>query len=661
MHIIPSPQSLDYVNNKKQFQLQSLLTEQRHQKTYDLSYKIVQNTTAGLQELLSVDEDITTKLNEIANNPKELSQLEQASKAVRSAILNGHRIYFYGTGSTGRLAEAVESSLWRPFWAKAVKTSAWPKINSRLPDIQNRLKGEITGGDRALISSLEGFEDLQLMGKLQLEDNKIQKDDVVFEFTEGGETSAGIGMVLAAAKLYDNQPTQNIYFGYNNPDSVLLPFDRSRAVLENPLITKLNLTTGPQAVTGSTRMQATTIGLYTSGVILQDAIYQILKDYLSPAEMVEIGFKNPTTIKQRLLDFAEIQNIIYQNADKIAAWTDLEAETYATQHKSIYLAEKALLPVFVDVTERAPTFRLAPLDRIDAKEKRSWIQVWATADSQQKAWDMLLGRPFHALDQRFYEQPLSTQVDDPYLRKTALASLKNAGPEQQNLYDLSFSERNIQENGPVAGDLGAVILLADETVNAQCQKFFKMFSDAKANLVLVSVADKPLPPAQVEEFKKLSAKAVFISIIIPQQDPFGLNQMIGLKMLLNAHSTGVMVKIGRVVGNTMTYVQPGNLKLIGRATYLIQVHVNAVLSNPKWIKAYGENPPITYAEANAVLFDVIDYMQNKEALTAESTEVALSIIRFLESFKQNQDVSWDQAQSVLKKETLNQYLAAWNA
>ena len=184
--------------------------------------------------------------------------------------------------------------MWRPFWAKVAKSSVWSKINSLLPDIQNRLKGEITGGDRALISSLEGFEDLQLIGQLQLQDNKIQKDDVVFDYTEGGETSAGIGAVLAAAQLYANQPTQNIYFGYNNPDSLLKPFDRSRVVLENPLITKLNLTTGPQALMGSTRMQATTIGLYVSGVILEDAIYQVLKGYLSPEEIAEIGFKQPT-------------------------------------------------------------------------------------------------------------------------------------------------------------------------------------------------------------------------------------------------------------------------------------------------------------------------------------------------------------------------------
>ena len=43
----------------------------------------------------------------------------------------------------------------------------------------------MTGGDRALISSLEGLEDLQLIGDLQLDDHKIRKGDLVFAVTEG--------------------------------------------------------------------------------------------------------------------------------------------------------------------------------------------------------------------------------------------------------------------------------------------------------------------------------------------------------------------------------------------------------------------------------------------------------------------------------------------
>jgi N-acetylmuramic acid 6-phosphate etherase len=52
---------------------------------------------------------------------------------------------------------------------------------------------------------------------------------------------------------------------------------------------------------------------------------------------------------------------------------------------------------------------------------------------------------------------------------------------------------------------------------------------------------------------------------------------IAIKMLMNAHSTAVMTKMGRVVGNTMSNVRAGNLKLIGRATYLVKMHVGDVI------------------------------------------------------------------------------------
>ena len=78
---------------------------------------------------------------------------------------------------------------------------------------------------------------------------------------------------------------------------------------------------------------------------------------------------------------------------------------YTGDRHATYLARRALMPVFVDVTERAPTFRLAPLDRTDAAERRSWIQVWTPVDEAGEAWQALLHRPFRGLDPARYEQP----------------------------------------------------------------------------------------------------------------------------------------------------------------------------------------------------------------------------------------------------------------
>lgn len=104
--------SQDYLNNKKQFQLHSLITEQRHPRTWNLSQVLGgatgegSATVEGLKQILSVDVDISNKFREIAADQAVYQKLEQASKAIERALCDRDRkIYIYGCGSTGRLAK----------------------------------------------------------------------------------------------------------------------------------------------------------------------------------------------------------------------------------------------------------------------------------------------------------------------------------------------------------------------------------------------------------------------------------------------------------------------------------------------------------------------------------------------------------------------------
>ena len=66
----------------------------------------------------------------------------------------------------------------------------WAKIAATVgDDIRERCIGEMTGADRALISSLEGFEDLQLIGRLQLQQHAIARGDTIVCVTEGGASA----------------------------------------------------------------------------------------------------------------------------------------------------------------------------------------------------------------------------------------------------------------------------------------------------------------------------------------------------------------------------------------------------------------------------------------------------------------------------------------
>lgn len=673
LEIIPSAESIDFVQNKTQFQLHTLLTEQRHPKTWSLSERIQKDYQGGLRMLFSVDEDIVKRLEVLA---VEKEPLEQAIQAVEEALLSRKKIYIYGCGATGRLAKQMESTFWRPFWkrVKGIK-KIWSKIAPLLADsIESQLIGEMTGADRALISSLEGFEDLLLIGRLQLEDRKIEKGDVVICVTEGGETSSVIGTILAAldqwkrAKEYaPEEIRKKLYFIYNNPDKTLLPFNRSRIVLEEAAITKINLTTGPQAITGSTRMQATTIETFVVANIIQTALYRTLRRFLSKKEMSKLGFKDEFRIEDKLKEFSQILKQVKKSLPDIAKFTELEAQTYNTRHFSTYFAQKGLITVFIDSTERSPTFRLFPLDTIKEKSRKSWIQVWTPSADLKDAWQAFLGRPFRGLSPGFYKEPFEEKIEDPYLKTAALESLKNAGNNQQFLYDFSFSNFNLENRGPHQGDLCVLVVISPEEAelkqkNSDFRKFIEIFLKKGARAAIILITNEPDKSIaklirKIPDFDEKEKDSLVVVNLNDKNDPLGINQQIALKIILNAHSTAVMARLGKVIGNTMTNVSPSNLKLIGRATYLIQSHVNDILSHPQWVKLYGIRKPISYGEANAVLYEAINFLKDKKTKAGQTAEVALSIIRILESLRLKSSLSQQEVFEIVKKTGVGQYLS----
>lgn len=624
----------------------------------------------GLQQILAVDQDISKKFHLLAKNTL---LLDQAARAVCHAVKERRKFFIYGCGSTGRLAKQMESALWRPFWRSVRKGPLWDKLKSVLPeDIEDRLIGEMTGGDRALISALEGFEDLQLVGQLQLKDKRIEKGDVVFCITEGGETSSVIGAMQAAWDLYGEPTKDNIadaknhlYFLYNNPDDALKPFERSCSVIGNPAVTKINLATGPQAISGSTRMQAATSETYVMGSILEAGIEKLVKDFLSEEETLLLGFQPRGSIKEKLLSFDKIRKHLMSLVKDLGKLTLLESRTFRKGKRATYFARKALITVFIDCAERSPTFHLYPLDRTDQKERKCWFEVWTEARDYRHAWQTLLGRDFNGLDESFYKHYFLTQIEDHYLREAASKSLSQAGPDQEKFYDFSFSRENVERGGPQEGDLG-VLICQDEEIDeladpdSSWSRFISLFKQKKAKVALVLVSNKD--PQEVKNLVSLLPVAedqdVVVTVTMDRTgDPLNLRRQIALKVLLNAHSTAVMARIGKVVGNTMTHVNPSNLKLIGRATYLIMSHVNDAVSKEGWIKKNGKTDPITYVQANAVLFEAMDFVADQGR---ETSEVELSIIRIIEALRKKSFTSWEEALSISEAIGLEDYLEKHN-
>ena len=370
---------------------------------------------------------------------------------------------------------------------------------------------------------------------------------------------------------------------------------------------------------------------------------------------------------RKLNDFSTLLEQVKDNIPSIAKFTRLEAQTYASGHFSTYFAERGLITVFIDSTERSPTFRLFPLDTIKEPKRKSWIQVWTPAANLRDAWLGFLGRPFRGLSPEIYRAPFEEKIIDPYLKRAALESLKKAGDDQQDFYDFSFAEFNLKKRGSEKGDLGVAVLISPEESElkektSEFRRFIDLFSTKGGNVAIVLITDKS-PKDIAALARKIPGvdfddkDALVVVQVSRHNDPLGLNQQVALKFLLNAHSTAVMARLGKVIGNTMTNVSPSNLKLIGRATYLIQSHVNDFLKRPQWLDKYESQKPISYKEANAVLFDAIQFLKDKSTEAGQTAEVALSIIRILESLRLSRCVSNKEALSIVRQTGLSRYLS----
>jgi len=672
LDFIPSSESIDYVQNKVQFQLHTLLTEQRHPKTWNLSDRIEKDLEAGLQMLLSADEDIVSRLGSLE---REKDALEQIVQAIEEAVLSGQKIYIFGSGSSGRFAKQMESSLWRPFW-KGMKErkKIWSKISPAVGNsIEERLIGEMPGGDPALIRPMEATEDAPVLGRLHLQDHGILQGDVVICITESGEISSVISTILAALdqwkgkNLYDREKTKKkLFFVYNNPDETLLPFERSRKVLEEPGISKINLTTGPQAITGSTRMQAATINAFVLGHAVQTAIDRALRRFLPKKEMTKLGFQDSLTLEERLEDFATILKHVKKKIPVITKWTMLEAKTYSKGHYSTYLAYKGLMAVLTDSTERATTFRVSSLDTIKDQKRKCWAQVWTTEASLEDAWKSLLGRPFRGLSSISVEKTPADEINGSQVPQGALENLKRCGSDIQFLYDFSFSDFNLQTRGPQEGDLGALVAISPEEFQVEDKKsdflkFVTLFLEkgARTSLLFITGDSEKKIAKMTDRIPGFDPEEQDVLIIVPidsKNDPLGVNQCIALKIILNAHSTAVMTRMGRVIGNTTVDVSLHSLKNIDRATYLVQSLVNDVLIRPQWVRLYGIQKPTSYGEANAVLYEALSFMEDKRGRIDGAAEVVLSVVRILESLRLKKPLFHEEAMKIVQGKGLRQYL-----
>ncbi len=582
MNKSPVQRSDEFLKISGQFKLGSLVTESSHPATANLSEVARTDIAAALKQLFAVDGDVLRKFREFV-----ASSRADAIKAVLvQALRNDGRIFFTGCGSTGRLSILLDS-IWRDFCQ-----------NCENEALAGRTISVMAGGDYALIKSVEGFEDFAAFGKKQMTDLEVSNRDVVFAITEGGETSFVIGTAWAGVEA-----GAKVYFVYNNPDEILCEHvERSREIIQDARVEKINLTTGPMAITGSTRMQATSIQLCVLLTILEMVARELAGQPVGDVPQLFLGHLESSLAHLQSPEFL----------DSLALLVALEESVYRGGNKNSYFAGKFGIDVLTDTTERSPTFCTPPFRKFDDdRATESWAFLFVAEDWTDKAWEQILKRKPRCVE--WTEPEIHGLVPEEIFERTRETILKISSTE---LMRYKIGSNGIRYRPLVVEDCALAVTGGAETPEARNFQL-KQLETARVNHAhtgLLYFGDD-LPPelagvAEVTTFVRVPATDLLLD---------GVTRVV-VKLVMNALSTCTMVRLGRVMGNYMVWVVPSNLKLIDRAT--------------RYIAKLTELP---YPAANRLLFEVIAYVEPRmKADQSYPPVVGMAVLRAREKLTNEQ-------------------------
>jgi len=627
-HSTAREQAEQFLAQSGEFRLGKLVTEASHPRTRRLSETARITVTGALSLLFGVDADVlSTYVAWI-----ETGAPARIKDAVLDALLAGGRIFFTGCGATGRLSILLEA-IWRDFWSRqslADMPSPRPSPASGRGSTNpgpldpwtpgSLVSSVMAGGDFALIKSVEGLEDFMEFGAKQIE-SAAAEGDVVFAITEGGETSFVIGTAWQAL-----EKGAKVYFVYNNPDPVLRKHvARSREILDEPRIEKINLTTGPMAIMGSTRMQATSIQLCAMLTVLEMVARDLLAQYAPDA------LTSDSVPQEFLASLGEIRSSLNSERTRrdLAGLVYLEETIYRLGRKSAYFANGLAIDVLTDTTERSPTFCIPAFRKWDDNEaSESWTHLILPYPDSKQAWEGMLKRPLRGL--AWSEEEIRNLVGPEKAAKQA-EIMKRIGTDEIPRFRIGLDGL---ESRPIEPGDAVVCIISEAEKDSLISPdgFYRtQIEAANAHSALAALVFLGRREAleEVEEFL-LSWDVLCPAVLLEMPDTDFLLDGIthaAIKMLLNALSTCVMVRLGRVIGNCMVAVMPSNLKLIDRCTRYIQSLTG-----------------LSYEDSCRALFESIEYVAPRmQAGQSHPPVVALSVMRVRDG------CSFEEAESRLKE------------
>ena len=261
--------------------ISKLMTEQVNDRSKDIE-------TQSISEILRYMNDENRKITDAIEQC--IPEIEKVTAGVVQAFEKGGRLIYLGAGTSGRLG--------------VLDASECPPTFGVSPEM---VVGIIAGGDYALRNAIEGAEDDETLAEKQLRDLHLVKEDIVIGISASGRTP-----YVASGLVYANEVGCFTGAISNSPN----------ALISNIASVGIEAITGPEVVTGSTRMKAGTAQKIILNMITTTAMIQVGKIF--KGYMVDVQPTNQK-LKQRATNIlSKITNLSPEDARSVLEENDFD-------------------------------------------------------------------------------------------------------------------------------------------------------------------------------------------------------------------------------------------------------------------------------------------------------------------------------------------------
>ena len=231
-------------------------------------------------EIIKLINEEDSKISEVIK--EIIPQINTLIKNITKKVLNGGRIIYVGSGTSGRLG-VLDASECPPTFSVD----------------QNVVQGVISGGNNALIKSIEGAEDNLILAEDDFKKLNVNESDTIVGITTSGSTP----YVLKFLELSYKKGALT-------------------SIITSNKIKKLNyvnhtiaMMVGPEILTGSTRMKSGTATKMVLNMISTTTMIKLNKVYKN--YMVDLKVNNKKLEKRAINIISEVTYLNYESSLEI--------------------------------------------------------------------------------------------------------------------------------------------------------------------------------------------------------------------------------------------------------------------------------------------------------------------------------------------------------